>query len=177
MPVLNRWTPSWIRELTNDRFWRKPVALTFHGRDILAPVAAQWSLGTNPTEFGPTAERESLVPLHLVRPHRNGNVLVGRVEFADSFGNLITNLSDSDLVGTGVQISIAGRIIRGLVRCYADQPIGIVLALIGSSGRLEVAVNGGSRCKRAGRANPGTEDSCRAWRARDVSPLGAFACP
>src|SRR5437762_3447923 len=36
--------PRVIR-LAEPRFWREPVSATFHGRDILAPVAAHLSLG------------------------------------------------------------------------------------------------------------------------------------
>ncbi len=146
-PVFSSWPPGQIRELQNDRFWRKPVSLTFHGRDILAPVAAHWSLDVDPTEFGPIVEPGSLVPLHVSRPHRAGGALIGRVEYADSFGNLITNIAASDLDEGTAQISIAGRTIDGLCRCYSDQPVGALLALIGSSGRLEIAVNGGSAAR------------------------------
>jgi hypothetical protein len=146
-PVFNRWPPSQIRELQNDRFWRNPISSTFHGRDILAPVAAHWSLDVDPTEFGPTIELDSLVPLHVPLPHRVGSALVGRVEYADSFGNLITNIAASDLGDGPVEISIAGRIIGRVWHCYSDQPVGAWLALIGSSGRLEIAVNGGSAAR------------------------------
>src|SRR5262249_14415902 len=37
--------PLVVRHLTEPRFWRHPVSATFHGRDILAPVAAYLSLG------------------------------------------------------------------------------------------------------------------------------------
>ena len=139
-----RWPPTAIRELTCDRFWRQPVSATFHGRDVLAPTAAHWSLGADLAEFGPAVARDFLVPLQISRPHRHAGVLVGRVEFADSFGNLITNIAETDLAGADVQVSVAGRKICGLARCYAEQPAGTLLTLIGSSGRLEIAVNRGS---------------------------------
>ena len=39
--------------IKNDRFFRKPVSSTFHGRDIFAPVAAHLSLGIDLHELGP----------------------------------------------------------------------------------------------------------------------------
>ncbi|MDD5082950.1 MAG: SAM-dependent chlorinase/fluorinase, partial [Dehalococcoidales bacterium] len=38
--------------ITKSHFWREPVSPTFHGRDILAPVAARLSLGSPPSDFG-----------------------------------------------------------------------------------------------------------------------------
>src|SRR5262245_6120601 len=49
--------PPQVRRLGNERFWRHPVSSTFHGRDILAPVAGHLSMGVKPEELGP-ATRE-----------------------------------------------------------------------------------------------------------------------
>jgi S-adenosylmethionine hydrolase len=86
-------------------------------------------------------------------------MLVGEIESADSFGNLITNVNVSDLEGvnrTLLSVSIATRQIVGICDCYADHPTGTLLALVGSSGRLEIAVHGGSAEKVLG-AEPGQE--------------------
>ena len=37
--------------LDDPRWWRSVVSNTFHGRDILTPVAAAWSLGHDISEF------------------------------------------------------------------------------------------------------------------------------
>ncbi|MBI3864146.1 MAG: SAM-dependent chlorinase/fluorinase [Planctomycetia bacterium] len=142
--VFARWSPERICELVERRFWRDPVSATFHGRDILAPVAGHWSLGIDVAEFGPAVCRESLVSLPVSKPIRDNDGLIGRVEFADSFGNLVTNIAATDLPGTVAWITLGGHKINGLSRCYADVASGTVLALIGSSGRLEMAINGGS---------------------------------
>ena len=76
---------------------------------------------------------------------------VGQVVHVDRFGNLITNLSSTDLpVDDPSQLvfEIAGCQIEGLVTCYADRPIDALLAVIGSSGRLEIAVRDGSAATR-----------------------------
>ena len=39
--------------VTEPRFWLPKVSATFHGRDIMAPVAARLSLGLDPRELGP----------------------------------------------------------------------------------------------------------------------------
>ncbi len=129
--------------ITEPRYWRTPVSPTFHGRDIFAPVAAHLSLGHSPADFG---ERlSSLVMLRLTRPHRepDGSV-VGHILHIDSFGNLITDITTQDLPSGGepLSIKVGGQTIQGLVRTYAEGE-GLI-ALIGSSDRLEISVKGGS---------------------------------
>ncbi len=51
--LFRRFVPTRLHRLSEDRFWRKPVSATFHGRDILGPVAAHWSRGADLSEFGP----------------------------------------------------------------------------------------------------------------------------
>jgi S-adenosylmethionine hydrolase len=68
--------------------------------------------------------------------------LAGTIIHIDRFGNAITTIRGEQLSVPEVRIDIAGRRIQGLCRSYADR--GGLVALIGSSGFLEVAVNGGS---------------------------------
>jgi hypothetical protein len=68
------------------------------------------------------------------------------VEWVDAFGNLVTNISESLLASTvesGVEIEIGGASIQGIHHYYAERPPGTCLALVGSSGQLEIAMNGG----------------------------------
>src|SRR5690349_1490470 len=46
-PLFRRFGPERVHRLANERYWRRPVSATFHGRDILAPVAAHWSRGAD----------------------------------------------------------------------------------------------------------------------------------
>ncbi len=149
-PLFRRFPPVHVHRLTEDRFWRKPVCATFHGRDILAPVAAHWSRGADIADLGPAIAVNTLVKLPSDEPHWSDQAVIGRVEAIDAFGNLITNLRESDLPGGNrsvLLISLGCLRINGISRCYADHPNGKVLALVGSSGRLEIAVNGGSAAK------------------------------
>src|SRR5436305_6475893 len=47
--------PPSVLRLAESRFWRQVVSATFHGRDILAPVAGHLSLGVEPPSLGPVA--------------------------------------------------------------------------------------------------------------------------
>src|SRR5438270_1372894 len=46
--------PARIIALENAEHWLPSVSNTFHGRDILAPIAAQLSLGMEPDRLGPS---------------------------------------------------------------------------------------------------------------------------
>ncbi len=134
-------------ELTNPRFWRSPPSSTFHGRDIFAPVAAWLSLGHKLEDFG---ERiTSLGALPIVRPRwTQDGVLVGCILHVDHFGNLITNIKGEDLPPGALTIEVAGERILGLSRTYGEGEG--LLALIGSSGYLEIALKEGSASARLG---------------------------
>jgi S-adenosylmethionine hydrolase len=129
--------------LTESRFWRSPVSPTFHGRDIFAPVAALLSLGFPPIDFGEATTSVTMLP--PPRPHKalDGS-LVGHILHIDSFGNLITNIKSDDLPQTKqtITIMVGNQLIHGLSRTYAEGRG--ILALIGSSGYLEVSLKGGN---------------------------------
>jgi hypothetical protein len=132
-------------DISRREFWRSPVSPTFHGRDVFAPVAAHLSLGVPPAEFG--APVSSLVTLPLTRPERAADgSLVGHVRHIDAFGNLITDVAEQALPPDrgAITIHVGGRSIAGLSHTYACAEVGGLVALIGSSGHLEVSRNGGS---------------------------------
>jgi len=127
--------------LTNPRFQLSPPSATFHARDIFAPAAAYISLGAKPSDLGPSEQQATALPPFRAVSGKDGT-LVGRIIHIDRFGTAITTLRREQLSVPEVVIDIAGRRIQGLCRSYADR--GGLVALIGSSGFLEVAVNGAS---------------------------------
>lgn len=132
-------------ELTNKKFFLQEVSSTFHGRDIFGPVAASVAFGADPKELGP--ELGKIRALDIPGLERDEGGLEGEVIYVDSFGNLITNIrrEDVDALGAaGCEVSIAGVSLNGIKKTYSVEEKGAPLALIGSSGYLEVAVNSGS---------------------------------
>ncbi len=133
-------------QLTNSDYWRHPVSSTFQGRDIFAPVAAHLSLGIEPASVGEPLT--DLVWLPVPKPAMDGQRIIGRVLFADNFGNLITNIPGSMLMGAGdVLVEVKGCRIKGLSRTFHnenDPAPGHPLAILGSNGYLEIAVRDGS---------------------------------
>ena len=129
--------------ITKPEFWRSPVSPTFHGRDIFAPVAARLSLGLPLKEFGETITSLTVLPLSQPYQETDGS-LVGHILHIDSFGNLITDIKNGDLPREkqSITIEVGDRHITGLSRTYAEAKK--LLALIGSSGYLEVSLKEGS---------------------------------
>jgi S-adenosyl-L-methionine hydrolase (adenosine-forming) len=147
-----RTRPARMIRLENARYWLEPVSATFHGRDIMAPVAAHLSLGVDPGEFGP--DHLTLTAIDWPAPVRRGDRVEGSVLKIDSFGNLITNIAAEMLAGrpTDERACIVCNIYEtwGIFRTYADRPRGTLVALIGSHGCLEVAIVGESAAERLG---------------------------
>ena len=138
--------PPWaIRKLSNEAFWLTDVSKTFHGRDILGPVAAHLSTGINAEELGPPHEELQKIPWPW--PNVVNGQLRGVVIYIDSFGNLITNIQWRDMESWqpagDVFVECGDVSIQGVSIAYADQPAGSLVALFGSARRLEIAaVNG-----------------------------------
>jgi len=116
-----------------------PVSATFHGRDLLAPVAADLAAGTTKlAALGPAAE--TWAESDLPRPRHSPGSIACPVIFTDHYGNLITSAPAETLEGISAsRIEFAGRDVP-LCRTYADVASGAPLALINSYGLLEVAV-------------------------------------
>ena len=92
--------PQRIIELTNAEYHLEQVSNTFHGRDIFAPVAAHLSLGIPTTQFGKSLD--TLVNVNMPQVLCGENRLEGEIIYADSFGNLFTNIRARDLTGVPV---------------------------------------------------------------------------
>lgn len=134
-----------VRRLTNERFFLRPVSRTFHGRDVFSPVAAHLSKGLALEKLGP--RQRGFVRLSWPAPRLCQAVLHGTIVYLDRFGNAFTNLATADIarLGTGgLEVVLKRRRVGPLRSCYAAVPVGQPVALIGSAGLLEVAVNGGS---------------------------------
>ncbi len=127
-------------EIRKRRFMLERVSSTFHGRDIFAPTAAHLSLGIRPEEVGPEIPPTDVVLLSVPRPRRDGQKVTGEVIYVDRFGNLITNLRPEDVPQGEPLIEVEGVRITGIKGSYEEGRIGEVLALWGSSGRLELAL-------------------------------------
>jgi hypothetical protein len=115
------------------------LSATFHGRDLLAPLAAEVAAGrVTPGQIGLLTT--DYVPALIEAPARRGNEIHGMVVTSDHFGNLITNI-DASMLGewTGLTVRAAGHRIP-FHRTYGEVKPGGLLALINSFDVLEIAV-------------------------------------
>jgi S-adenosylmethionine hydrolase len=118
------------------------AAPTFHGRDVFAPAAAQLALGASLETLG-AVEGDPLIRRTPEATRRDDGGVHGEVISVDRFGNAVTNL----LAMRGGQVQV-GELTLGLRRTYADAASGEPMALVGSSGLVEIAVRDGSAAER-----------------------------
>jgi S-adenosylmethionine hydrolase len=141
--------PEQAFEVINQSFFLDEVSQTFHGRDIMAPVAAHLSLGLLPEKLGPRLDR--LNNFDWPRARRFDTSLTGRIVFIDSFGNLITNVRREDFPydvnPANFVVEAAPQQFIGIVKTYADSLAGAPVALFGSSGFLELAIVHGNAAR------------------------------
>ncbi len=133
---------------------------TFHGRDVFAPAAARLARGVPISELGPAVE-----PLTLPFPRLDcaQKEIHGEVLFADGFGNIVTSIGrlrrvaaamrldpwipecpGMDMPSEGVLVRLPDERKLPLKRTFSDVLPGSLLAYVGSSGLVEIAVNNGS---------------------------------
>lgn len=137
-----------VYRLSDRRVVPEPESATFHGRDLFAPVAAWLAGGGDPARLGPRVSDP--VRVSWPEPRRRGDAVEGICLAADPFGSLITSIAARHLGARRLrEVSVAGQTARA-VRTFGEGEPGELLALVGSSGRVEVAVREGSAAKRLG---------------------------
>ena len=162
-----------IHEITNAGLFRYDVSSTFHARDVFGPVAGRLANGMPLDQVGPPVADAVVFQMEPVRQISPAE-WEARVIHVDRFGNLTTNLvkGELDLILATVGgdpteiVAVVEGIVLPFVRTYADMPEGEACALLGSSGRLEVAVHRGNASRLLG-ANCGAP-----VRLRTVSVQG-----
>jgi S-adenosylmethionine hydrolase len=109
-------------------------------------------MGIDVGKIGTPFSKKALARLDIQKPHlTDKGKLVGVIISIDRFGNLITNIKPSDInesfgspLDAIIQVEVGKRKIEGLSESYQDAGIENLLAIIGSRGYLEIAVNRGS---------------------------------
>jgi hypothetical protein len=139
--------PVKLIELNERAFQLQAVSPTFHGRDIFAPAAAHLALGVPIERLGRPVGGFTQAP--VCEPiQEGGRVLQGQVISVDRFGNCQCDITVDHLSALGclvdLEISVGDLCLGPVRRTYADVAPGAPLALIGSSGRLELALRNGS---------------------------------
>jgi S-adenosylmethionine hydrolase len=143
--LLRRQPATLVHRVTNPAHWAQTVSATFHGRDIMGPVAARLSLGLSPAELGPL--HPTLTTIEWREAVAVAGKVQGVVESIDSFGNLISNIDADKLVacrdlGERVRIECDGHETFGIFRTYGDVEPQTFVAIVGSTNKLELSITG-----------------------------------
>ncbi|MBI5749186.1 MAG: SAM-dependent chlorinase/fluorinase [Nitrospinae bacterium] len=141
-----------IIELTEKKFFLPPISQTFHGRDIFASVAGWLSSDVKPYEFGIPINNP--VILKLPEPAIEKGKISGEVIHIDRFGNLITNISETQFHSFiserdgKVRIKIKNFIIPSICKSYSDDVGPKPSSIFNSWGLLEIFVRNGDAGKK-----------------------------
>jgi S-adenosylmethionine hydrolase len=139
--------------------WRlAPVAATFHGRDIFAPVAARLAAGEPLDAAGDRLDPGELVTLELPRARAEPDVLIAHVRQIDRFGNLQLDAGSGELTDAGLRLGarplleLAGGSVHPVTfaRTFADVGSDELLLYEDAQRRLAVAVSHGDAAARLG---------------------------
>ncbi|MBN1625038.1 MAG: SAM-dependent chlorinase/fluorinase [Deltaproteobacteria bacterium] len=151
-PIIKDYRDASVIQLTENRYFLPHITSTFHGREVFAPVAAHLTIGTDLPLMG--IRINNPVEIAIPSPYITDNTLCGEITRIDNFGNLISNITKKELEDflkySKPLISIGNMEIKRLHDTYLDVEEGEPLALINSSGLLEIAVNLGRASEYAG---------------------------
>ncbi|MGW8194463.1 MAG: SAM hydrolase/SAM-dependent halogenase family protein [Desulforhopalus sp.] len=144
-PILAQYRPLSVHRVSQSALFLHPVSDTFHGRDIMAPVAAHLATGLTIDRVGPAVTTEDCVVAPIPSPEHAEGELQGIVTHIDRFGNLATNITrravENFAAGGAVAIRIGNTVIRDFSASYAGLQPGTCMALFDSQNCLEIAVN------------------------------------
>ncbi len=120
---------------------------TFSTRDVFARVAALIAQGSAFESFGtPHASLNHKIPFNpVIYPDR----IIGKVIFVDSYENVFVNIDREMFRTTGknrpftINFRSPGNSIKEIHQSYSDVMAGEKLAVFGSTGYLEIAINQG----------------------------------
>jgi S-adenosyl-L-methionine hydrolase (adenosine-forming) len=134
--------------LCREELFRDEVSATFHARDVFAPVAAGLAKGLNLEETGDRISDP--VRIELPRAVAEEGVIRGRVVEIDLFGNLITNVPAEMIPKGRVLVMVGNNDVMGIGYSYASLSNTAPGAIIGSHGRLEIALKNGNAAEYLG---------------------------
>ena len=135
--------------IENPLFRRQPCSATFHGRDVFAVAAGRIASGMPPGQAG--QKSDAIVILDLAPSGGLSDGARGAVVHVDHFGNLITSFAESSepfAFGRWRLVCGTAEVELLCARTFSDVEAGALVLYAGSSGRMEIAVRGGSAAER-----------------------------
>jgi S-adenosylmethionine hydrolase len=139
-------------ELTNDKYFNKPVSKTFHGRDIMAPMGAYLSKNIPLNNLGKIFDTTNLIKVESPISIEKKEIKC-TVQYIDNFGNCITNLFLHDSTYNGKELVDGQKLIlsfknkeyQGIFTSHFNRVSENSLIFIkGSTSYLEISINRGN---------------------------------
>jgi S-adenosylmethionine hydrolase len=144
-----------VRHVTAEHYFLQPVSQTFHGRDVFAACAGWLSKGVELSKFG--EEITDYIRFSAPKPKSvTERSFKGVVLKTDKFGNLITNITPTDIPQLFEPTPPPFRIVVGkaevtkMKNAYAQATPGEVFGILGSMGYLEISANRAAASRLAG---------------------------
>ena len=140
-------------ELDQAEYWLQNISYVFHGRDIFSPVVAHLANGVSLAKLG--SSFTDPVRIEMPKPEKTQDGWRGEVIHIDHFGNISTNIRVGDLGDAmrhkeDIIVSLGDIEINGLVNTFGERPVGELIALIGSTGNLGIALVNGDAASKLG---------------------------
>lgn len=149
-------------ELSNPAYQLSRMSATFHGRDVFAPAAAHAAAGVSLEQFGSPVNQPVTLPDPVLAVE--GMRVTGEVLHVDHFGTAVTSIgglrwatpdqlvlvprfgdgASLGLAAASVVVTVRSQTLKPIRHTYAEVARGEALALVGSSGYLELSINQGS---------------------------------
>ncbi|MFW9950643.1 MAG: S-adenosyl-l-methionine hydroxide adenosyltransferase family protein [Candidatus Thorarchaeota archaeon] len=148
--------------IKNAKYFYKPVSHTFHGRDIMAPVAGYISNGILLKEFGAIFDLSNLVTLNqtLIINHKD-KIIDCTIQYIDTFGNCITNVSieNNTIQNTAFRLTEGMKLLLNFqdneyIARYVTHFKAVseekLICIKGSTNLLEISINQGDAARTIG---------------------------
>jgi len=141
-----------LHRVSNKSLFPDEISATFHGRDIMAPIAAALAEGLEFSNVGPAIEIEKCVQLDIQKTQLDEHGITGRVIHIDRFGNIQTSITSANISiyqpSSFAGIFIRSNKINAISSTYSDIAEGELLAVIDSAGHMEIAMNRGNAAEK-----------------------------
>ncbi len=149
--VLTDFSEKNVHAIENEALFLPNHGQTFHGRDIMAPVAARLALGEALDLVGPAVETYAYLKIPNLLKH--GRSVIGEIVYVDKFGNLVSNITKNDLPRdvelTDLKCTIGDKRDITFVGSYSEARD--LAAIISGYGTVEIFVNQGNAASRFNR--------------------------
>jgi S-adenosylmethionine hydrolase len=131
----------------------EPVSMTFHGRDIFAPVAAHLAAGAPLGDAGDPIDADEIIRLDMPLALLDGGELYAHAVSFDRFGNIMLDVEHAELTASGLRLGrellVNGEPVR-YATTFTDVAAGELLLYEDAYRTLALAVNRGSAASHLG---------------------------